>query len=537
MTETLTTEETQPAGLGAKLTQWVESPPDSLSAALAADGVSPEQLEEYARSGISTEEVETLRKVLVQGAASGVPEDAALLARLTPLLDPRERAWDRVLKAKSSGEVLNAIVTEAVKGGLVVDLGVRGFVPSSQIGLSVPRNLTQYVGQTLKLRVMEVDRRRQTVILTNRQVMEEERATKRRAALGRLQDGEVRRGIVRRLTDIGAFVDVGGVDGLLHVSEISWKRVEHPSDVLKVGQKIQVKVLRVDPDAGRISLSMRQLMTDPWEEARKKYTPGNIVKVKVASIVPQGAVIEMEEGLDGFLPVSELASRRVTGPEEVVQVGQEVDALVIDLRPRERKIVFSLRKMEQKRERQVVESYQRKTQRSDRTTLGDLFGHLFEEYQPEPEEPPTPAPAAVESAPPAEASGTAAAAVEEVTAVPEAEAGETAIGDATAESAVETGDEDAVGEPVAAVENEVEAGEVEAGEAAVGAADTGIEDAVGVDTSSAEDADEVGTPDEASPAAVGATEAGEAENAAASVGDEEAAVPAEAGSRKDDQAA
>jgi len=528
MTETLTTEEPQPAGLGVKLEQWVESPPPSLSAALAADGVSVDALEDYARSGISTEEVEALRKVLVQGAASGVPEDAALLARLTPLLDPRERAWDRVLRAKSSGEVLNATVTEAVKGGLVVDLGVRGFVPSSQIGLSVPRNLNQYVGQTLKLRVMEVDRRRQTVILTNRQVMEEERATKRRAALGRLEEGEVRRGIVRRLTDIGAFVDVGGVDGLLHVSEISWKRVEHPSDVLKVGQKIQVKVLRVDPDAGRISLSMRQLMTDPWEDARKKYTPGNIVKVKVASLVPQGAVIEMEEGLDGFLPVSELASRRIAGPEEVVQPGQEVDALVIDLRPREHKIVFSLRKMEQKRERQVVESYQqRKPQRSDRTTLGDLFGHLFEEYRHEPEVP------AEQPAPPA------AQATHETTAPAAAvaeEAEQETAADLTAESSVESGEQETAGVAAGAVESGALAEEA-ADETGIGAAETGVEDAVGADTAADEEAADVGSVDEGTPAAVGATEPGSAESLSAPVGDEEAAVPAEAGARKDDQAA
>jgi predicted RNA-binding protein with RPS1 domain len=401
MTDTLSNPETQPVDLGTTLARWEENPPPSLRAALAEQGVDVEALENYARSGISTEEVEMLRKVLVQAAARN-DDDAMLLSRLTPVLDPRERAWDRVLRAKNSGEILSAVVTEAVKGGVVVDLGVRGFVPSSQIGLSVPRNLSQYVGRTLRLRVLEIDRRRHTVILSNRMVQEEERAAKRKQALERLEEGQVRQGTVRRLTDIGAFVDVGGVDGLLHVSEISWKRVERPSDVLKVGQKIQVKVLKVDPAAGRISLSMRRLSIDPWEEIRKKYGIGSTVKVKVSQTVPQGAVVDLEEGADGFIPISELADRRVNSVEEVVQAGQEVEAVVIDLRPRERRVVMSLRKVEQKREREELKAHQRRTQRSDRTTLGDLFGHLFEEYQQDEqpgEEPGAQAAAATEAAP------------------------------------------------------------------------------------------------------------------------------------------
>lgn len=383
MTETLTTAEAKPSEMGGLLEQWVADPPASISEALAERGLGAEALEEFARSGISADEVENLRKVLVRAASSGSADDAALLHRLQPVLDPRERAWERVVRAKNTGEVLSAVVTEATKGGLVVDLGVRGFVPSSQVGLSQPRNLQQYVGKTLKMRVLEINRSRQTVILSNRVVMEEDRQGRRREAIERLADGEVRQGTVRRLTDIGAFVDVGGVDGLLHVSEISWKRIEHPSDVLKVGQKIQVKVLRVDPDTQRISLSMRRLINDPWEDARRKYALGTTMQVKIASLVPQGAVVELtEDGLEGFIPISELANKRIASAEEAVQVGQEVEAAVIDLRPRERRIVFSLRKMEQKRERQVIDTYQKTIKRtSDRTTLGDLFGHLFEEYR------------------------------------------------------------------------------------------------------------------------------------------------------------
>lgn len=384
MTDTATNPEAHPSELGLLLEQWVESPPPSLTAALAEREISPEALEDYTRSGISTDAAESLRRVLVEGAKSGQPEDAALLARLTPLLDPRERAWERVLRAKASGETLTAPVTEATKGGVVVDLGVRGFVPASHIGLSVPRNLQQYVGRTLKLRVLEIDRRRQTVILSNKVVAEEERAEKRRNAITRIQEGETRNGTVRRMIDIGAFVDVGGIDGFLHVSEISWQRVEKPADVLQVGQKVDVKVLRVDPEHGKVSLSMRRLTPDPWEEVRRTYQPGTTTTVKIIKTVAQGAIVELVGGLEGFIPISELAPRRIATPEEAVQVGQEVEALVLDVQPRDRRVTFSIRKLEQKKDRAVVDTYQKSARRqasSERTTLGDLFGHLFAELK------------------------------------------------------------------------------------------------------------------------------------------------------------
>lgn len=384
---------TPPHPVAALVAGWLAEQPAHLGTALAEHGLDATALEGYIRSGISTADCEALRQVLVRAAAAN-PEDGALLARLTPALDPRERAWERLQRARVTSEVLTATVTEAIKGGVVVDLGVRGFVPASHIGLSVPRNLTQLVGRELRLRVLEVDRGKRTVILTNRQVLEEERAARRKTAIARLEVGEERSGTVRRITDIGAFVDVGGVDGLLHVSEIAWRRVDHPSDVLKVGQKVQVKVLRVDADAGRVSLSMRRLREDPWEEARNRYFTGNVVEGKVVRIVPQGAVVELEPDVEAFLPVGELAPRRVNSPEEVVQVDQTVEALIIDVQQRDRRIVLSLRKLETRRERQVVETVQRKQQQRapERTTLGDLFGHLFSEFRSEP---------AAEAAPPA----------------------------------------------------------------------------------------------------------------------------------------
>jgi len=456
MSESLAPSEPPRADLAEALRTWEATPPPSLSEALQGSDIPIESLEDYARSGIPAEESERLRRVLVHGATSGRTEDAGLLARLTPLLDPRQRAWDRVSRARETGEVLTAMVTEAVKGGVVVDLGVRGFVPSSQIGLNIPRNLTQYIGRELRLRVKEVDRKKQTVILSNREVVEEERAAKRKAAIERLEEGETRTGAVRRITEIGAFVDVGGVDGLLHVSEISWNRIEKPSDVLEVGQKVEVKVLKVLPDQGRVSLSMRRLVPDPWEEARRVYQVGGTAKLKVARTVSAGAIVELEGGLEGFIPISELAPRRVQVVEEVVQPGDEVEAVVIDVVQRDRRVVFSLRKLQHQRERAEIDSYEKQVRtaaRSERTTLGDLFGHLFQELTPaapEPEPEPVAAPA-----PPSEPEAAVAAAPEAAPAPevePETEGtGEAAEPDAppAREEPVEEPAPDAAAEPAA----------------------------------------------------------------------------------------
>ena len=485
MTETLSHVEA-PNEVRALLEQWAENPPPSLSAAVTEHGQSPDALEEYVRSGISTDDVETLRKVLVQGAASGNPEDAALLARLTPLLDPRERAWDRMMRSKSTGEALSATVTEAVKGGVVVDVGVRGFVPASQLGLSVPRNLNQYVGRTLKLRVLEVDRRRQTVILSNRVIQEEERAEKRRSAIGRVSEGDEIVGTVKRLTDIGAFVDVGGVDGLLHVSEISWKRVEKPADVLTQGEKVRVKVLKVDPSAGRISLSMRRLAPDPWDVARRKFQPGSTVRVKITATVAQGAVVQLDEELEGFIPISELAARRVSTPEEVVQVGQEVEALITDLNVRDRRIVLSMRKLEHRKERQVIDTYQKKARAtSERTTLGDLFGHLFDEYQPPAEETAEEAPvAAVAEAPAADEATPAADATEETVIGEEAAVAET----------TEPETEEVVAEEVPAEEAEAVVGSEEPAAEEEAAAEPAVEETATEEVASEETVEETVEP-------------------------------------------
>ena len=258
-----------------------------------------------------------------------------------------EKAWDKVIEALNSGVLLHAMVTERVKGGLVVDLGIRGFVPASHVGSGdfKHQNLDKYVGQSIALKVIEVDRDRRKVVLSNREATEVERRQRKEVTLASLTEGEVRKGIVRRVTDYGAFIDLGGIDGLLHVSEMSWSRVKHPNEVLKNGQELDVMILKLRLDQGRISLGLRQILPDPWTQIGEKYNVGDVVKVEVSRLVPFGAFVELEEGVEAIIPTSELAERRIAKPSDAVNPGDIVEARIIEMRTEERKMTLSIRRM------------------------------------------------------------------------------------------------------------------------------------------------------------------------------------------------
>jgi len=258
-----------------------------------------------------------------------------------------EKAWDKVIEALNSGVLLHAMVTERVKGGLVVDLGIRGFVPASHVGSGdfKHQNLDKYVGQSIALKVIEVDRDRRKVVLSNREATEDERRQRKDTTLASLKEGEVRKGIVRRVTDYGAFIDLGGIDGLLHVSEMSWSRVKHPNEVLKNGQELDVMILKLRLDQGRISLGLRQILPDPWTQIGEKYNVGDVVKVEVSRLVPFGAFVELEEGVEAIIPTSELAERRIAKPSDAVNPGEIVEARIIEMRTEERKMTLSIRRM------------------------------------------------------------------------------------------------------------------------------------------------------------------------------------------------
>jgi 4-hydroxy-3-methylbut-2-enyl diphosphate reductase len=292
-----------------------------------------------------------------------------------------EKAWDRVMEAQTEGRTIQAMVTDRVKGGLVVDLGIRGFVPASHVGSGKVRNLEKYVGQALPLKVIEVDRDRRKVVLSHRLATEEEREAQKAETLATLAEGQVRPGQVRRITDYGAFVDIGGVDGLLHISEMSWTRIKHPSDVLKVGDEIQVMVLKTNLEQGRISLGLRQILPDPWTEARDKYQPGDILIGVVTRLVPFGAFVQLDGAIEGIIPNSELSTKRINKPEEVVQVGDHVEVKVLDLRAEERRMTLSLRQAQGNRGgggRQYQEYQRDEEADEDRVTIGDMVGDVLD---------------------------------------------------------------------------------------------------------------------------------------------------------------
>jgi small subunit ribosomal protein S1 len=229
----------------------------------------------------------------------------------------------------------------------VVDLGIRGFIPASHVGSGdfKHQNLDKYVGQSIPIKVIEVDRERRKVVLSNKQATEEERRSRKDETLTSLKEGDVRKGIVRRVTDYGAFVDLGGIDGLLHVSEMSWARIKHPSEVVRNGQELDVVVLKLRLDQGRISLGLRQILPDPWIEIGEKYKVGDTVKVTISRLVPFGAFVALPEGVEAIIPNSELSDRRSGRPADVLNAGDEVEARVIEMRTDERKMTLSIRRI------------------------------------------------------------------------------------------------------------------------------------------------------------------------------------------------
>jgi ribosomal protein S1 len=322
-----------------------------------------------------------------------------------------EKVWQRILECLTSGDTVTAMVTERVKGGLRVDLGVSGFVPASQVSTRNVRDLDRFVGRSLRLRVIEADRREKKVVLSHRQVVEEERKDRREETLNKLEEGMVCEGKVRNITDYGAFVDLGGVDGLLHISEIGWTRVKHPSEVLKVGDTIQVAVIGIEREKERISLSRRECLPDPWNEAGRRLKTGSVVKAKITRLAKNGAFALVEDAeVEGFIPISEMSDRRIGDPSDVLSAEQVIDVKIISLRPQERRMTLSLAEAEQEKERQEYRQYMA-DQAPTRATLGDQFGAELARLQvaaadaaPAAEAPPSAAPAPAE---PAETEGDA----------------------------------------------------------------------------------------------------------------------------------
>ncbi|SDL69465.1 SSU ribosomal protein S1P [Corynebacterium mycetoides] len=258
-----------------------------------------------------------------------------------------ERAWGTIEELQNNDQPVTGTVIEVVKGGLILDIGLRGFLPASLVEMRRVRDLDPYIGQELEAKIIELDKHRNNVVLSRRAYLEETQSAVRSDFLHQLQKGQVRKGVVSSIVNFGAFVDLGGVDGLVHVSELSWKHIDHPSEVVTVGDEVTVEVLDVDLDRERVSLSLKATQEDPWRVFARTHAVGQIVPGKVTKLVPFGAFVRVQEGIEGLVHISELAQRHVEVPDQVVSVGQEVMVKVIDIDLDRRRISLSLKQADE----------------------------------------------------------------------------------------------------------------------------------------------------------------------------------------------
>lgn len=258
-----------------------------------------------------------------------------------------ERAWGTIEELKEKDEPVTGTVIEVVKGGLILDIGLRGFLPASLVEMRRVRDLEPYIGQELEAKIIELDKHRNNVVLSRRAWLEQTQSEVRSEFLHQLQKGQVRKGVVSSIVNFGAFVDLGGVDGLVHVSELSWKHIDHPSEVVSVGQEVTVEVLDVDLDRERVSLSLKATQEDPWRVFARTHAVGQIVPGKVTKLVPFGAFVRVEEGIEGLVHISELAQRHVEVPDQIVSVGEELMVKVIDIDLERRRISLSLKQADE----------------------------------------------------------------------------------------------------------------------------------------------------------------------------------------------
>ncbi len=256
------------------------------------------------------------------------------------------KVWEEIKKSYDDEGIIEGVITSRVKGGFSVDIGVQAFLPGSQADLRPIRNLDDLVGKKYKFKILKYNRKRSNIVLSRRAILEEEREKKRTATLAVIEEGKILDGVVKNITEYGVFVDLGGVDGLLHITDISWGRVKHPSELFSIGDQIKVKVLNFDIEKERVSLGMKQLTPDPWTLAATKYPVGSRVSGKVVSLTDYGAFVELQEGIEGLIHVSEMSwTRKIRHPSKVVSVGEQVNAIVLDIKPDNRRISLGMKQV------------------------------------------------------------------------------------------------------------------------------------------------------------------------------------------------
>ncbi|HLR73206.1 MAG TPA: 30S ribosomal protein S1 [Pseudogracilibacillus sp.] len=299
---------------------------------------------------------------------------------LSKKLVDAEKAWEELQNKYDAGEIFETEVKEVVKGGLVVDVGLRGFIPASLVETYFVDDFSEYKNNILRVKIVDLDREQNRIILSHRAVLEAEENEKKEQALQSLEAGQVIDGTVQRITNFGAFVDVGGVDGLVHISELAHKHVEQVSDVLTEGQEIKVEVLSVDPENNRISLSYKNTLPGPWSNVEERIKTGDVVQGTVKRIVSFGAFVEIEDGVEGLVHISQIANRHIGTPDEVLEVGQEVSAKVLSVDEEEKRISLSMKEIELDEEQGDIEQYEKDDDASG-FQLSDMIGDQLDKYK------------------------------------------------------------------------------------------------------------------------------------------------------------
>jgi small subunit ribosomal protein S1 len=274
-------------------------------------------------------------------------EDDTGLMLLSKRKADRQRGWERVINTYKEGDVVEGTVMRKIKGGLLVDIGVPVFLPASQVSIRRASDIGEFIGKKLECKIIKIDEARMNIVVSRRKLIEEQREKARSELLTSLEVGQVRKGVVKNLADFGAFVDLGGIDGLLHITDMSWGRIQHPSEMLKIEQEVEVKVLRFDRERNRIALGLKQLTPSPWEGIETRYPVGSRHKGQVVNLMPYGAFVKLEDGVEGLVHVSEMSwTRRVNHPSEVVNIGDDVEVVVLDINHNKQEISLGMKQTE-----------------------------------------------------------------------------------------------------------------------------------------------------------------------------------------------
>lgn len=269
----------------------------------------------------------------------------------------RQKQWEHILENCDEGSIVSGTIIRKVKGGLIVDVGMEAFLPGSQVDNRRIKNLDEYLGQTFDFKILKINIDRKNVVVSRREVLEAERMAKKTELLAVMEIGELRRGVVKNITDFGVFLDLNGIDGLLHITDMTWKRIRHPSEMVEIGDVLEVVVLSIDKEKGRVALGLKQKEASPWEEIEERYPPGTRLKGKVVNLVPYGAFIEIEPGIEGLVHISEMSWRNVTDPADVVKRGDEVEAIVLSVQKAEGKISLGMKQAEKNPWEDIEERY------------------------------------------------------------------------------------------------------------------------------------------------------------------------------------